>query len=107
MKPIGAPARAAMPEAATLAAAATIVALPPKQAPRASDHQYASAPAPPSASTTGIMAAVNGMLSTAAEPSAEVQRIPSSSATRSPPVTDAIPSATSASAPVSSSAPTI
>ena len=39
MKPIGCPARAAMPEAATLPAAATIVALPPKQAPSASAHQ--------------------------------------------------------------------
>ncbi len=39
MKPIGVPARSASPAAATLAAAAIIVALPPKQAPRASDHQ--------------------------------------------------------------------
>ncbi len=38
-KPIGRPARAAMPAAATFAAAATIVALPPKQAPRARAHQ--------------------------------------------------------------------
>ena len=35
-KPIGRPARAAMPAAATLAAAATSVALPPKHAPSAS-----------------------------------------------------------------------
>ena len=39
MNAIGRPARAAMPEAATFAAAATIVALPLKHAPRASAHQ--------------------------------------------------------------------
>ena len=39
------------------------------------------------------------MLSTSPEPIAETHRIPSSSAVRSPPVTDAIPSATSSSAP--------
>ena len=39
MKPIGRPARAARPAAATLAAAAMSVALPPKQAPRESAHQ--------------------------------------------------------------------
>src|SRR5215213_6603149 len=98
MNPIGAPARAAMPDAATFGAAATSVALPPKQAPSAIAHQYASSPAP-RVSTTGIIAAVTGMLSTAAEPTAAVQRTPSSSAVRSPPVADAIPSATSASAP--------
>ena len=92
--PIGRPARAAMPDAATLAAAATIVALPPKQAPSDSAHQYASS-SPPSCSTTGIIVAVNGMLSTTAEPIADTHRIPSSSAVRSPPVTDAMPSATS------------
>ena len=47
------------------------------------------------------------MLSTTPEPIADTHRIPSSSAVRSPPVTDAIPSATSSIAPVSSSAPTI
>jgi hypothetical protein len=53
--PIGCPARADMPAAATLAAAAIRVALPPKQAPMASAHQYASSPPLPacSSSTTG------------------------------------------------------
>ena len=45
----------------------------------------------PSVSTTGIIAAVNGMLSTSPEPTADTHRIPSSSATRSPPVTDGDP----------------
>jgi hypothetical protein len=107
MKPIGWPARADSPAAATLAAAAMSVALPPKQAPRASAHQYASSSPPPcSESTTGIMAAVKGMLSTTAEPSAEAQAMPSSSAVRSPSVSDAMPWATSSIAPRSSSAPT-
>ena len=39
MNPIGGPLRAAMPAAATFAAAAISVALPPKQAPIASAHQ--------------------------------------------------------------------
>ncbi len=39
MKPIGLPARSASPEAATLAAAAITVMLPPKQAPSESAHQ--------------------------------------------------------------------
>ena len=38
-KPIGRPARSVSPAAATLAAAAMIVALPPKQAPSESAHQ--------------------------------------------------------------------
>ena len=38
-KPIGLPARSASPDAATLAPAAMIVALPPKHAPRARAHQ--------------------------------------------------------------------
>ena len=39
MKPIGVPARCARPAAATFAAAATSVALPPKHAPSDSAHQ--------------------------------------------------------------------
>ncbi len=39
MKPIGVPARSVNPAAATFAAAAMIVALPPKQAPSESAHQ--------------------------------------------------------------------
>jgi hypothetical protein len=42
MNPIGLPARSLRPAAATLAAAAMIVALPPKQAPSDSAHQWAS-----------------------------------------------------------------
>jgi hypothetical protein len=38
-KLIGVPARSAIPAMATFAAAAIRVALPPKQAPSASDHQ--------------------------------------------------------------------
>ena len=41
---------------------------------------------PCSDSTTGVIAAVKGMLSTTADPSAEAQAMPSSSAERSPPV---------------------
>src|SRR5688500_3883562 len=107
--PIGRPARSAMPAAATFAAAAMSVALPPKHAPIASAHQYASSPglSSISCSTTGIIVAVKGMLSTAAEPIAEPHVIPSSSAVRSPPVTSAIQSATSLIAPTSSRAPTM
>jgi hypothetical protein len=39
MNPIGRPERAAIPAAATFAAAATIVAFPPNHAPSASAHQ--------------------------------------------------------------------
>jgi hypothetical protein len=54
-----------------------------------------------------MIVAVNGMLSTTPDPSAETQVIPSISAVRSPPVRSATASATSPIAPVSSSAPTI
>ena len=47
------------------------------------------------------------MLSTTPDPTADTQAIPSSSAVRSPAVTEPIPWATSSIAPVSSSAPTI
>jgi len=44
MNPIGRPARSAIPAAATLAAAAISVRLPPQHAPSDSVHQWASSP---------------------------------------------------------------
>ena len=103
-------ARSSTPEAATFAAAATIVALPPKQAPSASAHQSSSwnpSPGAFSVSTTGIIAAVNGMLSTSAEPPAAPQRITIASAVREPSVRSARASAIRSITPRSSSPPTI
>lgn len=74
MNEIRVPVRASAETAAKLAAAAIRVALPPKQAPSARAHQVASSkPSAWSSSTTGIIAAVKGMLSTSAEPAVAPQ----------------------------------
>jgi hypothetical protein len=57
-----------------------------------------------SADSSRIIAAVKGMLSTIPKPIADAQRIPGSSAVRSPSVRPAMAAATSSIAPVSSRA---
>ncbi len=73
----------------TLADAPTIVALPPRQAPSASDHHSGSIGIPdsPSCWTTGIIVAVYGMLSMIADAMPRDQRSPSVVIVASPPVT--------------------
>src|SRR5918996_1409259 len=108
----GRPLRSSTPVAATFAAAAIGVAFPPKQAPSASAHQFvwsvdAVAPLAWSSSTTGIIAAVKGMLSTSAEPAAPPQTSTSISFVADPPVRSPNSSATSVITPCCSSAPTM
>ena len=69
MNPIGWPARPAMLATTTFADAPTIVAFPPRHAPRASDHHSGSIgrPRAPICWTTGIIVAVYGMLSMIAD----------------------------------------
>ena len=79
-KLMGWPARSLSPDTMTLAAAPISEPLPPRHAPSASDHHTgSSAAAPPRLasmdSTSGIMATTKGMLSTAAETTAESHRV--------------------------------
>src|SRR5215510_16479085 len=76
----GMPARSAMPATVRLALAPISVPLPPRQAPRDSDHQSGiSASGPPKVGAmlliTGIMVATKGMLSMIADRMAEAHRI--------------------------------
>src|ERR1043165_3098350 len=73
------PAFSARPAATRFGLAPTSVPLPPRQAPRASDHQMGkSAWSPPKAGARllirGIMVATNGILSTMAERMADPHR---------------------------------